>query len=101
MKNENGQAQVQIVSGEEAYGAGFCALFLPEPPCDDQLHLDTERWINRLDLIFTESALGPLRSSSRDVSIYIWEDSPGWLSHQKLGNFCPSLCPHCGLFNHI
>ena len=31
----------------------------------------------------------------------IWEDSPWWLSHQIVRNFCPSLCPHCGVFNHI
>ena len=35
------------------------------------------------------------------VDWHIWEDSPWWLSHQKIGNFCPSLCPHCALFNHI
>ena len=28
-------------------------------------------------------------------------DLPWWLSHPKIGNFSPSLCPHCGLFNHI
>ena len=26
-------------------------------------------------------------------TLYIWENSP------KIGNFCPSLCPYCGLFN--
>ena len=31
----------------------------------------------------------------------IWEELPWWLSHQKFGNFLPSLCPHWGLFNHI
>ena len=35
------------------------------------------------------------------MDVYIWEDVPWWLSHQKSGNFCPSLCPHCWLFNHI
>ena len=31
----------------------------------------------------------------------ILEDSPWWLFHQQIGNCCPSLCPHCGLFQHI
>ena len=31
---------------------------------------------------------------------HIWEDLPWWLSHQKIGNFCPYLCPHCWLFNN-
>ena len=34
-------------------------------------------------------------------SFHIWEDLPWWLSTQKIGNFCPSLCPLCGLFNNI
>ena len=31
----------------------------------------------------------------------IWENLPQWLSPQKIGNFCSSLCPYWGLFNHI
>ena len=34
-------------------------------------------------------------------NIFIWEDLPSLLSHQKFGNFPPSLLPHWGLFNHI
>ena len=30
----------------------------------------------------------------------IWGDLPWWLSHQKIENFSPSLCPHWGFFNH-
>ena len=33
--------------------------------------------------------------------IYIWEDLPWRLSHQKFGNYPPSLGQHWGLFNHI
>ena len=32
---------------------------------------------------------------------HLWEDLPWWLSHQKIGNFCPSFSLHWGLFNHI
>ena len=32
---------------------------------------------------------------------YIWEDLPWWLSHQEVGNFCPSLYPHYGLFHYM
>ena len=34
-------------------------------------------------------------------SVDIWEDLPWWLSHQKIQNISPSLCPHLGLFNNI